>query len=146
MTSGILPEDPVRGVASVSNIVEKHIQFSVVVKVSGDDRANGRGLSKFSCSYVLHKKRQCCQMFAPQMSTFFFNIRVLLVSWSLSLPGILSHCPAGKVCVGRSSCHRQCPSFHRHWSQPVLLLCHADMGPAHLQMMTQWEQFFKSMV
>lgn len=35
-----LPEQPVRSIASVSNIVEKHLQLLVIVKVSSDDCAN----------------------------------------------------------------------------------------------------------
>lgn len=36
----ILPEQPVGGVASVSNIVEKHVELLVIVKVGSDDCAN----------------------------------------------------------------------------------------------------------
>lgn len=52
----MLPEQPVRGVASVSNIVEKHVQLLVIVKVGNDDCPNRRGSSKSSSSYVLHKR------------------------------------------------------------------------------------------
>lgn len=36
----VSPEQPVRSFASISNVVEKHIQLLVVVKVGSDDCAN----------------------------------------------------------------------------------------------------------
>lgn len=36
----MLPEKPVRGIASVSDVVEKHVQLLVIVKVGSDDCAN----------------------------------------------------------------------------------------------------------
>lgn len=36
----MLPEHPVRGIVSITNIIEKHVQILVIVKVSNDDCAN----------------------------------------------------------------------------------------------------------
>lgn len=38
--TAMLPEQPVGGIASVRNVVEKHVQLLVIVKVGSDDRAD----------------------------------------------------------------------------------------------------------
>lgn len=50
------PEKLVGRIASVSDIVEEHIQLSVVVKVGHNDRADGRGSSKGSACDVLQRR------------------------------------------------------------------------------------------
>ncbi len=52
----MLPEQSVGGGTSVSNIVEKHLQLFVIVKVGSDDCANRWWSSKSSSSNVLHKR------------------------------------------------------------------------------------------
>lgn len=56
MITEVSPEQPVGGTAPVGNIVEKHVQLLVIVEVSSDDCANGRGISKSSSSNVLHER------------------------------------------------------------------------------------------
>lgn len=52
----MVPEKLVRCVATISNIVEKHVQLFVIVEVGDDDSANGRGCSKATTRYVLQKR------------------------------------------------------------------------------------------
>lgn len=52
----MVPEKPVRCVATISNVVEKHVQLFIIVKIGNDDCANGRGSSKPTTSNVLQKR------------------------------------------------------------------------------------------
>lgn len=58
----LLPEDSVRGVSSVGNVVEKHIQLLVVIKVSSNDGAHRGGGCKCCSGYVLHTKTHYSQV------------------------------------------------------------------------------------
>lgn len=50
------PEKLVRCVATISNVVEKHVQVFIIVEVGDNDCANGRGSCKPTTSNVLKKR------------------------------------------------------------------------------------------
>lgn len=52
----MVPEKLVRCVATISNVVEKHVRLFIIVEVGDDDCANGRGSSKPTTSNVLQKR------------------------------------------------------------------------------------------
>lgn len=51
-----LPEDSIGSTFSVVNIVEKHLQLLVIIKVSSDDGANGRGRGKAWARNILSSR------------------------------------------------------------------------------------------
>lgn len=99
-----LPENSVRSALSVENVVEKHLQLLVIVKVGGDDCADRRGSGKPSGRNVLEGRERAQAGLYQTLGK---------ATAAVLLPGMQSCCPAGKVCGGRSSCHRRCLSFRR---------------------------------
>lgn len=77
----MLPEQPVGGVASVSNVVKKHVQLLVIVKVGNNDCADRRGGCKSPRSYVLHERQHDqVLIYQPDFS------KVPLCCWPVLLP------------------------------------------------------------
>lgn len=61
-----LPENSVRSAFSVENVVEKHLQLLVIVKVGSDDRADRRGSSESRSRNVLKgRTRLRCDLIKP---------------------------------------------------------------------------------
>lgn len=61
-----LPENSVRSALSVENVVEKHLQLLVIVKVGSDDCAHRRASGKFRSGDVLKgRTRLRCDLIKP---------------------------------------------------------------------------------